>query len=281
MANSSRKIEQAQPSHGFDGMVTAADDGTLTTTSLIIADGVGNQHKNVRELIEDNIEHFSDFGVVRFETAKPSEQGGRPVKYAVLNREHAMFAMTLFRNNSIVVAFKKRLIHAFVEMEQRIRDHQATGFEIPQSYAAALRVAADAEDRARQSDEKLHRIAVAVQGILDEDTSAIETETAAPVTTLFQIEPHRPDASMTPATFFISDYVAERLLDPATSELAVRSLGLAASNEYERIHGNRPPRVGRYIMGRKKYGNAYTAADRPMLDSLWSRVDREILGGVA
>lgn len=281
MANSSRKIEHAQPSHGFDGMVTASDDGTLTTTSLIIANGVGNDHAGVIKLIRNNLADFEDFGSIGFEIQNPSEQGGRPTTYAVLNREHAMFAMTLFRNNSIVVEFKKRLIHAFVEMEQKLRDTATTPFEVPQSYAAALRVAADAEDRARQSDEKLHRIAVAVHGILDEDTSAIETETAAPVTTLFQIEPHRPDASMTPATFFISDYVAERLLDPATSELAVRSLGLAASNEYERIHGNRPPRVGRYIMGRKKYGNAYTAADRPMLDSLWSRVDREILGGVA
>ena len=282
MANSSRKIEQAQPSHGFDGMVTADDDGTLTTTSLIIADGVGNDHASVIKIVRNNLADFEDFGRVGFEIQTFETAGGTQSRtVAVLNREHAMFAMTLFRNNSIVVAFKKRLIHAFVEMEQKLRGTATTPFEVPQSYAAALRVAADAEDRARQSDEKLHRIAVAVQGILDEDTSAIETEPAAPVTTLFQIEPHRPDASMTPATFFIADYVAERLLDPATSELAVRSLGLAASNEYERIHGNRPPRVGRYIMGRKKYGNAYTAADRPMLDSLWSRVDREILGGVA
>lgn len=276
MANSSRKIEQAQPSHGFDGMVTAADDGTLTTTSLIIANGVGNQHKNVLSLIQKNLADFEDFGSIAFETRNPSEQGGRPTTYAVLNREHAMFAMTLFRNNSIVVAFKKRLIHAFVEMEKRIRDNQATGFEIPQSYAAALRVAADAEDRARQSDEKLHRIAVAVHGILDEDTSAIETETAAPVTTLFQIEPHRPDASMTPDTFFIADYVAERRLTGKTARLAVNSLSLAASNEYERIHGERPPRTYRTIMGKTRHGNAYTDADRPMLDALWNRAFRGI-----
>lgn len=275
MANSSRKIEQAQPSHGFDGMVTAADDGTLTTTSLIIANGVGNQHKNVLELIKKNLSDFEDFGRVAFET-RVAGQSHNPTRYAVLNREHAMFAMTLFRNNAVVVEFKKRLIHAFVEMEKRIRDHQATGFEIPQSYAAALRVAADAEDRARQSDEKLHRIAVAVQGILDEDTSAIETETAAPVTTLFQIEPHRPDASMTPATFFIADYVAERQLTGKTARLAVNSLSLAASNEYERLHGERPPRTYRTIMGKPRHGNAYTDADRPMLDALWNRAFRGI-----
>lgn len=275
MANSSRKIEQAQPSHGFDGMVTADDDGTLTTTSLIIANGVGNQHKNVLSLIQKNLADFEDFGSIAFET-RVAGQSHNPTRYAVLNREHAMFAMTLFRNNSIVVAFKKRLIHAFVEMEQKLRDTATTPFEVPQSYAAALRVAADAEDRARQSDEKLHRIAVAVQGILDEDTSAIETETAAPVTTLFQIEPHRPDASMTPATFFIADYVAERQLTGKTARLAVNSLSLAASNEYERLHGERPPRTYRTIMGKPRHGNAYTDADRPMLDALWNRAFRGI-----
>lgn len=275
MANSSRKIEQAQPSHGFDGMVTADDDGTLTTTSLIIANGVGNQHKNVLSLIQKNLADFEDFGSIAFET-RVAGQSHNPTRYAVLNREHAMFAMTLFRNNSIVVAFKKRLIHAFVEMEQKLRDTATTPFEVPQSYAAALRVAADAEDRARQSDEKLHRIAVAVQGILDEDTSAIETETAAPVTTLFQIEQHRPDASMTPATFFISDYVAERQLTGKTARLAVNSLSLAASNEYERLHGERPPRTYRTIMGKPRHGNAYTDADRPMLDALWNRAFRGI-----
>ncbi|MDN6658453.1 MAG: Rha family transcriptional regulator [Acidipropionibacterium jensenii] len=275
MANSSRKIEQAQPSHGFDGMVTASDDGTLTTTSIIIADGVGNQHKNVLSLIQKNLADFEDFGSIAFET-RVAGQSHNPTRYAVLNREHAMFAMTLFRNNSIVVAFKKRLIHAFVEMEQKLRDTATTPFEVPQSYAAALRVAADAEDRARQSDEKLHRIAVAVHGILDEDTSAIETETAAPVTTLFQIEPHRPDASMTPATFFIADYVAERQLTGKTARLAVNSLSLAASNEYERLHGERPPRTYRTIMGKPRHGNAYTDADRPMLDALWNRAFRGI-----
>lgn len=280
MANSSRNHNHAQPDHGFGPMVTAGNDGTLTTTSLIISDGVGNDHASVIKLIRNNLADFEDFGSIGFEIRNPSEQGGRPTTYAVLNREHAMFAMTLFRNNHIVVEFKKRLIHAFVEMEKRIRDHQATGFEIPQSYAAALRVAADAEDRARQSDEKLHRIAIAVQGILGEDTMAVESESYASSVSLFEIEPARPDASMTPSTFFIADYVAERQLTGKTARLAVNSLSLAASNEYERRHGTRPPRTYRTIMGKVRHGNAYTDADRPMLDALWNRAFRGI-GGAA
>lgn len=95
-------------------------DGQPMTTSLIIAEGVGNQHKNVRELIEDNLADFEEFGVLRFETAKPSELGGRPQKYAVLNREHAMLLMTYMRNTQIVRAFKKNLIKAFVDMENQL-----------------------------------------------------------------------------------------------------------------------------------------------------------------
>lgn len=95
-------------------------DGQPMTTSLIIAEGVGNQHKNVRELIEDNLADFEEFGVLRFETAKPSELGGRPQKFAVLNREHAMLLMTYMRNTQIVRAFKKNLIKAFVDMENQL-----------------------------------------------------------------------------------------------------------------------------------------------------------------
>ena len=100
-------------------------DGQLTTTSLIVAEGVGLQHKNVRELIEDNIADFEEFGVCRFETAKPSTSangGGRPQKLAVLNRDQALLLMTYLRNSAVVRDFKKRLIRAFTEMERRLAD---------------------------------------------------------------------------------------------------------------------------------------------------------------
>ena len=54
-------------------------DGVATTTSMRIANGTQVQHKNLRELIEDNLPDFEEFGRVRFETAKPPEgtNGGR------------------------------------------------------------------------------------------------------------------------------------------------------------------------------------------------------------
>lgn len=87
-------------------LVHANNDGTLTTTSEIIAGGVGIQHKNVLETIRKNQADFEEFGRVAFETRTRQTAGGaQKTNIAVLNREQAMFAMTLFRNTPVVVDF--------------------------------------------------------------------------------------------------------------------------------------------------------------------------------
>ena len=111
-------------------LVHANTDGTLTTTSEIIAGGVGIQHKNVLETIRKNQADFEEFGPIAFETRKgaalPQGGYGKSTNIAVLNREQAMFAMTLFRNTPVVVDFKKTLIKAFVAMENQLvqAEHQ-------------------------------------------------------------------------------------------------------------------------------------------------------------
>ncbi len=111
-------------------LVHANTDGTLTTTSEIIAGGVGIQHKNVLETIRKNQADFEEFGPIAFETRKgaalPQGGYGKSTNIAVLNREQAMFAMTLFRNTPVVVDFKKNLIKAFVAMENQLvqAEHQ-------------------------------------------------------------------------------------------------------------------------------------------------------------
>ena len=51
-------------------LVHANTDGTLTTTSEIIAGGVGIQHKNVLETIRKNQADFEEFGPIAFETRR-------------------------------------------------------------------------------------------------------------------------------------------------------------------------------------------------------------------
>lgn len=96
-------------------------DGHPTTTSLIIAEGVGNEHRAVIQLVRQNIADFEEFGGVAFEMQPFETAGGTQQRtIAILNREHAMLLMTYMRNTQIVRAFKKNLIKAFVDMENQL-----------------------------------------------------------------------------------------------------------------------------------------------------------------
>ncbi|MBG9309888.1 phage regulatory protein/antirepressor Ant [Corynebacterium belfantii] len=130
-------------------LVHAAPNGELSTTSEIIAGGVGIQHKNVLETIRKNQADFEEFGRVAFETRTRQTAGGpQKTNIAVLNREQAMFAMTLFRNTPVVVDFKKNLIKAFVTMEHQLEcAEQSPAFD-PASLTRAeiLQIALNAEE---------------------------------------------------------------------------------------------------------------------------------------
>lgn len=64
-----------------------------------------------------------------FETAG----GTQNRTFAVLNREHAMLLMTYMRNTLVIRDFKKRLIHAFMELETRAQAPAALPDDLPGS----------------------------------------------------------------------------------------------------------------------------------------------------
>lgn len=102
-------------------LVHSGENGVLITTSLIVAEGTGAQHRAVLQLIKQNQQDFEEFGRVEFEM-QPFETAGGTQKrrVAILNREHAILLMTYMRNNDVVRQFKKNLIHAFTDMEKRL-----------------------------------------------------------------------------------------------------------------------------------------------------------------
>lgn len=123
-------------SHDITPLVIPGDDGEPTTTSLIVAEGTGNQHKNVLGLIRGNIADFEEFGGVAFETRPFETAGGtQAIVIAKLNEAQATLLMTYLRNSDIVRAFKKRLVHAFVELRNR---PQTPALQGPELIAAAL-----------------------------------------------------------------------------------------------------------------------------------------------
>ena len=58
-------------------------NGTTFTTSEIIAEGVGNEHKAVIQLVRNYLTDLEEFGEVTFEMRLNPK--GSPTEYAILN----------------------------------------------------------------------------------------------------------------------------------------------------------------------------------------------------
>jgi len=99
------------------------------TSHIIISDGMGVTQESTQELIKKYKKDLSELGVFRFQNGKPKSKGGRPTKEYMLNRDHSMFLITLMRNNSKTVNFKKRLVIEFSKMENWIKDRVQSSAE--------------------------------------------------------------------------------------------------------------------------------------------------------
>lgn len=92
------------------------------TTSKIISEYGGQQHKNIRELIQTYIKKMKKLGKVStFETHKPKfSKGGRPEKIYKLNEQQSTFLITLMKNTERVVNFKFELTKQFYSMREEL-----------------------------------------------------------------------------------------------------------------------------------------------------------------
>lgn len=139
----------------MSGLQIIERDGSLVVTSEAVAEGAGVQHKNVLELIGNNVTDFEEFGEVAFETRPFQTAGGvQTRRVALLNEQQATLLMTYQRNTDRVRQFKKALVKAFFEMAQKLRAPavpqslpdalRAYALEVEQRQALEARVAADA-----------------------------------------------------------------------------------------------------------------------------------------
>ena len=97
------------------------------TDSLVIAQGTGNKHKNVKELIQKYKSELNDFGTLSVLNGEST--GGRPEEFYLLNEQQAAFLMTLLRNTKQVVAFKKELVRQFYEMRNILFQKQTSEWQ--------------------------------------------------------------------------------------------------------------------------------------------------------
>ena len=79
----------------------------------LLAKHLGNQHKNVFELVKNYKADFEQLGKVTFQTeALPS---GQLEKFALLNEDQAYLLLTYSRNSAKVRALKVKMAKAFAE----------------------------------------------------------------------------------------------------------------------------------------------------------------------
>lgn len=140
----------------MNSIVTLNDTDCPITTSLAIAEGVGNPHASVIKVIRQNIADFEEFGMIGFEIQpKPAGQrGGSDTEYAILNEQQSALLLTYFRNNDTVKAFKKALIKAFFEMRDELNKRQAPAENLSRMDILQLAMQSE-EDRIRLEQEKL------------------------------------------------------------------------------------------------------------------------------
>lgn len=139
--------------------IVLIENGQAVTTSATLAEGVGNPHKSVIQLIRQNLADLEDFGRVPFQMRPFETAGGTQSReIALLNEQQATLLMTYMRNNPVVREFKKRLVKAFYEMAQQLRHRpgpEMTRLEILQMAIAAEERAIQMEARAAEDAPKI------------------------------------------------------------------------------------------------------------------------------
>jgi len=117
-------------------------------SSVVLADRLDIQHKNVLELIKKHLPTIEKtFGRVTVETQPFETNGGwqsRNLTY--LTEDQAMFVCTLSRNTDKVVEVKAAIVKSFQAARRAI-----LSFVMPQTFAEALQLAAN---QAKQLEEQ-------------------------------------------------------------------------------------------------------------------------------
>lgn len=120
--------------------IVTINDGQAVTTTMAIALGTDNQHKNVIEMVRSYLDDLEEFGRVAFETRPFETAGGTQRReVAILNEQQSTLLLTYMRNSDIVRSFKKHLVKEFWAMAEKLRGQPAADPMAVLSDPAAMR----------------------------------------------------------------------------------------------------------------------------------------------
>ena len=113
----------------------------------LLAQHLGNQHKNVFELVKNYKADFEHLGKVTFQTeALPS---GQLEKFALLNEDQAYLLLTYSRNSAKVRALKVKMVKAFAEARHAAEVRQVEYLPAYHQLHDAIKVAANGSPNER------------------------------------------------------------------------------------------------------------------------------------
>jgi len=113
----------------------------------LLAKHLGNQHKNVFELVKNYKADFEQIGKVTFQTeALPS---GQLEKFALLNEDQAYLLLTYSRNTTKVRALKVKMVKAFAEARRAAEVRQVEYLPAYHQLHDAIKVAANGSPNER------------------------------------------------------------------------------------------------------------------------------------
>jgi len=128
-------------------LVFKSENGNPVTTSLLVAEKFEKNHRDVLEAIDGLVEGVAEKSADLFiETSYTHPQNKQTYRMYVMNRDGFSLLVMGF-TGSRALQFKLDFIEAFNKMEQIIK----TSFQLPQTYADALRqLAEQVEENDRQ-----------------------------------------------------------------------------------------------------------------------------------
>ena len=113
----------------------------------LLAKHLGNQHKNVFELVKNYNADFEQLGKVTFQTeALPS---GQLEKFALLNEDQAYLLLTYSRNTTKVRALKVKMVKTFAEARHAAEVRQVEYLPAYHQLHDAIKVAANGSPNER------------------------------------------------------------------------------------------------------------------------------------
>ena len=140
-------------------------NGVLLVDSRLLAQELGVQHRSFYQklILKYQKEIEEDWGVLRFEIAKPTEgsQGGRPERYALLTEQQSYLILTYSKNTEQARQCKRNLVKAFDEAKKLIKQvipaqaQEIEKLKLELEVARAQRGAAEAQQKLLAASQAL------------------------------------------------------------------------------------------------------------------------------